>query len=109
MKITPRKLTKKMMAGYNILAAHVYNKRTPLSVSFRVTFRCNLTCPYCQVWKSAKADQELTTDQYLNIIDELAKLGTQIVSFTDLSFSSFETIMKLTGFVECEGFGSPFP
>ena len=46
MKITPRKLTKKMMAGYNILAAHVYNKRTPLSVSFRVTFRCNLTCPY---------------------------------------------------------------
>lgn len=58
----------------DIIAAKVVKRKTPLTISLRLTNQCNATCKYCDIWK-IKPQKEMTTNQVLKVIDELADLG----------------------------------
>ena len=45
-----------------------------LNVSFELTYRCNLKCPYCYITQDP-AKKELTTQEVKNIIDETVAAG----------------------------------
>lgn len=66
--------------GIGAAKAKFFNKRIPLFVGWAITNQCNLKCLYCNLWKNTGG--ELPTDQILNVIDELTKLGTVLISFT---------------------------
>jgi MoaA/NifB/PqqE/SkfB family radical SAM enzyme len=54
--------------------------RTPLVVSWRLLYRCNLRCKYCHL--PLIPTDELTTAQVLSTLDGLARMGTTFVNFT---------------------------
>lgn len=63
-----------------ILRAKIFNKKTPLLVSWEITRRCNARCKYCNIWDNASG--ELDTQQVLSIIQELSEAGTRTIHFT---------------------------
>lgn len=54
----------------------------PLSVSFEVTYSCNLCCKHCYANAGAPLDGELTTEQIFRFIDELAEMKVFSISLT---------------------------
>ncbi len=67
-------------SGISILKNRLLGKRCPLSVSYTVTNRCNKRCAYCKVWDTK--EKELTTDEALGMIDEMAGMGCQRLGLT---------------------------
>ncbi|MFW9877257.1 MAG: radical SAM protein [Candidatus Thorarchaeota archaeon] len=65
--------------GKAILFAHLFNKKTPINIMWRITNKCNSKCSYCVIWK--KKQKELSTKQILSLIDQMAKCGTQRIGF----------------------------
>jgi radical SAM protein with 4Fe4S-binding SPASM domain len=60
------------------LKERIADRRVPLSASLELTFRCNLRCRHCYVQcdrASWEDDPELTTDQWCDILDQLAVAG----------------------------------
>ncbi len=62
--------------GYNLLRAKIAHRQVPFQVTFNLTDRCNLKCDYCYVGYHSRRKEELSTEQWLGIIDELASRGT---------------------------------
>lgn len=60
--------------------ARVRNRPVPLFASLEVTRRCDARCVYCAAADST--DGELTTREWLGILDDLAECGTVRVSLT---------------------------
>jgi len=54
----------------------------PSLVSWNLTRRCNLRCPHCYLEAGKAAADELSTDECLSIVPELAALGTEMVILT---------------------------
>jgi MoaA/NifB/PqqE/SkfB family radical SAM enzyme len=55
--------------------------RRPFQVLVQVTNRCNATCSFCDFWPhGAHPREELTTDDFHALSDELAGIGTFLVS-----------------------------
>ena len=57
-----------------------FRKKVPLSISWALTYRCNLSCKYCGYWQE-KTD-ELSTEQIFKILDEMSDIGVRLISFT---------------------------
>ncbi|MBU1912651.1 MAG: radical SAM protein [Candidatus Omnitrophica bacterium] len=74
------RLSGKITAINALLKARVFNKKTPLLVTWEITRRCNVRCKYCSIWDDAP--EELDTTQIFSIIRELSLLGTQVIHFT---------------------------
>jgi len=56
-------------------------RKKPFSCLIQVTNRCNLTCSFCEFWSNpAKKQDELTLAEFTRIADELAEIGTFVVS-----------------------------
>jgi MoaA/NifB/PqqE/SkfB family radical SAM enzyme len=70
----------KIFLGSSFLRALLFNKRSPLLVSWSITERCNLSCQYCHAGHTQSP--ELPTGQVMNIIDSLKDLGTRLIKFT---------------------------
>lgn len=49
---------------------------------WEATRRCNLTCPHCYTAATRKQLNELTTDESLRIVDQLADLGITTIGWT---------------------------
>jgi MoaA/NifB/PqqE/SkfB family radical SAM enzyme len=47
----------------------------PLAVNLVLTYRCNLRCSYCEVWR--EPPDEMDTDTVCRLIDEMADAGTE--------------------------------
>ncbi|MDP7079950.1 MAG: radical SAM protein [Candidatus Undinarchaeales archaeon] len=58
-----------------MLRLHLLARTTPLSVILSITNRCNFNCSYCHV--GARPAKEMTTEQILQLVDEMAAAGTQ--------------------------------
>lgn len=54
----------------------------PALVSWNLTKMCNLSCPHCYMEAGKKAENELTTDECLELIDEMEGLGTEMIILT---------------------------
>lgn len=72
------KLKNLINTGKAVLLANLFGKSTPINVKFKITSRCNSNCTYCLTEKNRK---ELTTDEVLDLIDQMAKEGTQRIGF----------------------------
>ncbi|RMI20270.1 MAG: radical SAM protein, partial [Calditrichaeota bacterium] len=55
---------------------------TPSLISWNLTRQCNLRCPHCYMEGGRKAENELTTEECLALIDELKALGTEMLILT---------------------------
>ena len=64
--------------GLGVLKANVLGRKTPLSVMFSVTNRCTSKCLYCDI--PLRKQKELTTEEALRLIDEMAEAGVQKLS-----------------------------
>lgn len=71
---------RELTAAYHLLGARIFGKRIPLVVGLAITNRCNSNCLYCNCWKTDK--DELSAEQLILVIDELAEMGTQSINFT---------------------------
>lgn len=74
------------------------NTRAPLHGSLELTRRCNLKCRHCYLPCSRSGvDAELTTDEWLDIIEQLARNGCLFLLFTGgdpLLRSDFEALYR---------------
>lgn len=64
---------KNIKTALKLAAGYFLRKRSPLSVTFITTYRCNFRCKYCSVWE--KKSDELSTEEVFKMIDELCVLG----------------------------------
>lgn len=58
-----------------ILAARLGGARVPLIANLALTYRCNLRCQYCGIWRSPPAEMDTATVR--SVIDQLAAAGTE--------------------------------
>jgi radical SAM protein with 4Fe4S-binding SPASM domain len=61
----------------------------PKSVVWEVTFACNMRCLHCGTAAGQKRPHELSTEEALNLIDELAELGSE-----DITLSGGEPLLR---------------
>ena len=54
----------------------------PSLISWNLTRMCNLRCPHCYLDAGRKAENELTTGECLELIDEMKALGTEMLILT---------------------------
>lgn len=59
----------------------------PLHGSIIITYRCNLKCSMCELWKrpkeyNDKGKKELTTEELKKVIDDFKAIGTTGIGFT---------------------------
>jgi len=57
---------------------------SPLYVAWEITHRCNANCIHCysSSGPSALSDNELSTEEALNVIDQLAEAGLMVLAFS---------------------------
>jgi len=70
----------KLLAANIIIKSKLSNKPVPLAIRWQLTHRCTSKCKYCNIWRTKS--EELTTKQIFSVINELAKMGTQRISFS---------------------------
>ncbi|MGC9469022.1 MAG: radical SAM protein, partial [Anaerolineae bacterium] len=61
------------------LRERIAGKRVPLSGSLELTFRCNLRCKHCYldgVHDGIPGQEELTTEEWYDLLDQMADMGT---------------------------------
>lgn len=56
-------------------------RRIPMQVQLELTLRCNLRCDHCYLGSDRKRE-ELSTAEVKRILDELAELGTMVLTMT---------------------------
>lgn len=55
------------IAGYKSFRMIGYPRRTPLSLTLAVTYKCNSRCRTCNIWNKKGDDNQLTIDEYNKI------------------------------------------
>lgn len=61
---------------------NTFAESRPQVVSWNVTQACNLRCPHCYLDAAKRAARELSAEEGLSLIDELAALGTELLILT---------------------------
>jgi len=57
-----------------------YRRRTPIHVVWEITLACNLKCAHCGSRAGKRRADELTTEECLDVVAQLARLGTREIS-----------------------------
>lgn len=79
-----RKATENFQFLYRVFRTYVrykLGKPTPSNLSFRILYRCNLKCNFCQFWGKEKVE-ELSLDRIKLLIDDLARLKLPYFNIT---------------------------
>ncbi len=74
------KAGKKILSGIEILSSRLTGHRFPVAVRFNLLYRCPWDCLYCE-YKHLKT-KELSTEQVVMILEQLARAGTTRISFS---------------------------
>lgn len=64
----------------NLMKSRILGETTPLIVILHITSRCNLRCGYCFGQYFAQKSNDFTTEELVNLIDDLGKLGTRYIN-----------------------------
>lgn len=86
----------------NYLMSQAYYTRTPLECKIELTYRCNLSCKYCNMINS-KSD-ELSTEELKDIVDELKHLGVIKLSLTGGEIFLRKDIFEIIDYCANKGF-----
>ena len=65
--------------GRSFFACRFLGRRYPLALAFELTHECNLSCPHCYTQEPLPTLEE---KDHLRILDEAARAGCRVVSFT---------------------------
>lgn len=66
-----------------LLKTHLLHRRTPVAMTFAVTYKCQCHCSHCSAGRHARGDvPELTTEEARQLIDDSEKLGVTVIAFT---------------------------
>lgn len=71
--------TKLESIPFSVLLSRI-GKRRPIRVMHFATFRCNLSCRYCGIWRTPK--KEMITEEVKRAMKEFADAGTIFWTFT---------------------------
>ena len=71
----------------NFIINNFSNQKVPYSAQIELTLRCNASCSFCSfpsIFQSSPSsiNREMSTEQIKHIIDQIAKLGVNALSFT---------------------------
>lgn len=73
------KISQSMQIGSMLLKYKLWRKRFPLMANLLLTNRCNLKCIYCYPQVFRRNLDDMTTDKWLKITDELYKMGARVI------------------------------
>lgn len=62
-----------------LVKGRLLRQNIPVTVSLTVTNRCNYKCIYCYGAYYNRKDKDISTKVWLDLIDELAEMGTQLI------------------------------
>ena len=79
-----------------IINQKTIEKRIPVSCQFDLTYHCNLDCVHCYIAKENR--HELKTLELMNIIDQLADLGTLYLGFSGGEILTREDFFEIAGY-----------
>ncbi|MFX0211534.1 MAG: radical SAM/SPASM domain-containing protein [Candidatus Hodarchaeota archaeon] len=66
-----------------LIKSHIFLPRSPIAMTFAVTYRCQCKCVHCSAGKHFRNDaQELNTEEAKKLIYDSQKLGVSIIAFT---------------------------
>lgn len=74
------KLSKRISFFTNLIKAKLLKKHLPLAVVLNITNQCNLRCIYCYGPYYDNPKTNFTTTQLLDLIDQLAAMGTKSIT-----------------------------
>jgi len=74
------KLTAFFSIARDLTRVKFFKKKIPMTFSWVVTYRCNLSCKYCGYWR--EKTEELSTGQIFLILDGIKDAGGRWISFT---------------------------
>ena len=90
------------------LHKHFAEKRVPLEVAIEVTRRCPLECRHCYnnqpMADLAARDRELTREEYRDVLDELAEMGTMWLLFTGGEIFARKDFLEIYTYAKQKGF-----
>lgn len=66
------------LTAWKILQRKLRGRRVPLITNLTLTYRCDLRCQYCGIWKQPAP--EMTCDQISHLIEEIAHAGGERLS-----------------------------
>ena len=77
----------KLINGFGVLKAiskvKLLNKRVPAYCEWEITHYCNMSCAWCSTLTPARNNaDDLSSEQALDIIEQLSDLGTQMIHFS---------------------------
>ncbi len=75
----------------------------PFQVVWDITYACNLRCKHCYATAGKALEDELTTEEALDVIDRLNKLGTTIIAFSGGEPLVRRDIFDLTAYAADKG------
>ena len=74
------RIKNKTKALRSVLKVKFLNQRIPLAVRWQLTNRCVWRCKYCVLWKTEVKEPSL--EEIISVLDELARAGTQTISYS---------------------------
>lgn len=78
-------------------------KRIPYGVMFELTYECNLNCRHCYVVRGNDGT-ELSTEETMDIIDQLAEMNTFFLAFTGGEIFTREDLLEIARYAKKKGF-----
>ncbi|MHA1613063.1 MAG: radical SAM protein [Promethearchaeota archaeon] len=93
----------KNFALNNFSFNHIYK---PLNAQIELTLKCNGKCVFCSIWHpefQRELQSEMTTGEVKYIIDDLFKLGVQVVNFTGGEPTLRTDLPELISYVKNKG------
>lgn len=99
-----RKLYKSFRIFFQTLKSKVTGKRIPIYVEFLITKKCNLRCKYCWVeFDKFKKIEDFTTEEILDIVDQLHKAGTRVIRLLGGEPTIREDLKEIIEYIDKKG------
>ncbi len=76
----------------------------PFQVVWDITYACNLRCKHCYATAGKPLEDELTTDEALDIVDKLDRLGVTIIAFSGGEPLVRKDFFEITKYADEKGF-----
>lgn len=94
----------KNISNYYLIMKTIKNNYIPMSVTFELTYRCNLSCKHCYVVNKNNKKGELTFSEITTILDQLVEMGTFYLTFTGGEPLLREDFMEVAKYAKKKGF-----